>query len=511
MDLSADTRYHQLREEIDKLGALSGAAVDWRRVESLAGDLTLAPGPDLNVLAYLALARFKLGGPARLCESLSALAALLAAPPPELTPPRPKARGRALEWLLARLLPELRALPPAPALQPLAASLRELRGAARQALGDMSPNFGSIVQLADTLCAQPPPALSVPSAIPTPSPPDLSTIPAPSQPVPSAIPSPAHSAIPAPSPPAPSTIPLRPAPPAIPAPTDPAALDTFLTATGDALEQAARTLSQTTPLDPRAVRLLRTGLWLRIAALPPLRPDGTSNIPGLSDRDRGQLDDLHASARWPALLARSETLLVTHRLALDLQRHSAAALANLGSDAAPAQKALRAELRALLTRLPDLPNIRDRDGRPLADPATTRWLQSDILPRPRPAPVATSPDAPQWSDLHEKLRGPDRGETLADVQRQIAASSSEHARWDRRIAFAEACERAGDPLGLACFRALADDLAATTVERYNLALAARVLAGLVRTAPDPADALARLTRLDPSAAAAALAERPPGR
>lgn len=481
MDLSADTRYHQLREEIDKLGALSGAPVDWRRVEALGDDLTREPGPDLNVLAYTALARLKLGGPPRLCEALRALAALLSAPPPELTPPRPKARARALEWLLARLHPELQARTPDPALQPLAAALRELRDTSRQVLGDMSPSFGSIVQLADALSAPPPPV-----------------DPPPARPAPSTTPSPA-----------PSTI--LPVPSAIP-PTDLAALDPFLTATGEALEQSARALRDHDPLDPRAVRLLRAGLWLRTHALPALRPDGTSHVPGLSDRDRGQLDELHAGARWPALLARSESLLLTHRLALDLQRHSAAALARLGPDAAAALLTLRAELRALLTRLPDLPSVRDRDGRPLADPATVRWLQTDVLPRARPVATQTAdPDAPAWHDLDDRLRGPDRADALADVHRQIAASPSEQVRCGRRLALAEACERTGDPLALACFRALADDLAAITVERYDPALAARCLAGLARTARDPTDALARLARVDPPAAAAVLAERPPAR
>lgn len=535
MDLSADTRYHQLREEIDKLGALSGAPVDWRRVEALGDDLTRGSCPDLNVLAYTTLARFKLGGPPRLCDGLGALAAVLAAAPPELTPPRPKARARAVEWLLARLLPELQALAPAPATRPLAAALRELRGVCRQVLGDMSPSFSAVVQAADALSPAPEPAAPPARAAPEPvhdradpAPPsaeghvpsDTSSPPPTARPGPSDSPAPPVSrpapsatsqpAAPSTARPAPSDIssPARPAPPAIPPPADPSALDGFLSATGDALEQAARALRDSSPLDPRAIRLLRVGLWLRTHALPPLRPDGTTNIAGLSDRDRGQLDELHASARWPALLARSETLLYNHRLALDLQRHSAAALANLGPDAALASLALRAELRALLTRLPDLPAVRDRDGRPLADPATARWLQTDIAPRPAPASAA---EPALFADLADRLRGPDRPGALAEAHRQVAAGLSEHVRLHRRLAFAETCERAGDPLAPVCFRALADDLAAITVERYDPQLAARCLAGLARTAQGPADALARLARVDPAAAAAVLAERPSAR
>lgn len=538
MNLAVDPRYHDLREEVDKLGALSGAAVDWRRVESLGAALVRDLPPDLNVLVYTAFARFKLHGLPALPDGLQALAALLTDPPPTLTPQRPRHRGHALEWLLARLRPELDALAPAAARAPdhqaLATALRALRAAGRHALGDMSPSFSAIVQRADALSAEstalaaPPPSDESPRStahIPAPladgssqstilAAPPPSPSPAPSSPpsahAPSLSDSPSHAPAPAPSPPSSPRPPALPAVPPVPA--DLAALDPFLLHCGDALESTARTIA---PLDPRAIRLLRVGLWLHLHTSPPRRPDGTTTIPGLAERERARLDELAAHAQWPALLARSESLLGQHRLALDLQRHSATALAALGPDAAPALLALRAELQALLIRLPELPDLRDRDGHPLADPATRRWL-ADLHPSaPSASPTATDPDDPAfWTDLAARLRGPDRAAALADAHRRIAASPSEHVRSHRRLALAEACERAGDGLAAACFAALADDLRALTVERYDPGLAARCLAGLARAEPPgPArrDVLARLARLDPAAAAAVLddARRPP--
>lgn len=538
MNLAADPRYHDLREEVDKLGALSGAPVDWRRVESLGTDLARDLPPDLNVAAYTAFARFKLRGLAGLCEALAGLCALLAAPPPGLTPQRPKHRAHALEWLMVRLLPELRELVPAPAHvtdhQTLAAALRELRGAGRHALGDMSPSFSAIVQVADALsagssaAAPPPPAPQPAPPPPDPQPPPLTTAP----PSPAPNPQPLSPATHAPNPqplspathaPASNPPPLsppasNPPPPAIPlagprAPADLAGLDAFLNATGDALESAARLLRDATPLDPRAIRLLRAGLWLRLQALPPARPDGTTAIPGLSARDRDQLDALAAHARWPDLLARSESLLGAHRLALDLQRHSAAALAGLGPDAAPARLALHVELRALLTRLPGLPQLRDRDGRALADPDTARWLAAEVLPAAPSARECTD-DPDFWSGLTIDLRGPARDGALAEAQRRISTSPSEHVRSRRRLALAEACERAGEALAVACFAALADDLRALTVERYDPELAARCLAGLARGQAHPhalRELVVRLARLDPAAAAAVLGDAPAAR
>lgn len=557
MNLAADPRYHDLREEVDKLGALSGAAVDWRRVESLGAALTRDQPPDLNVVAYTALARFKRSGLPGLREGLAALAALLTTSPPELTPQRPKHRGHALEWLLVRLLPELRDLAPAPAadLQTLAAALRDLRGASRHALGDMSPSFSAIVQVTDALsslpatppspsaldntAADPPspaaPALAPPGASSAPlaaAPPSPAAAPAPtSGPVPAAPPSaspqptaPTTAPASTPSPTAPTAIdPQRPAAtihessalpgaplPSVSPPTDLAGLDAFLITAGDALESTARLLRDVAPHDPRAIRLLRAGLWLRLHALPPARPDGATPIPGLTVRDRDQLETLAVHARWPALLARSESLLGAHRLALDLQRFSAAALAGLGPDAAPALLALRAELRALLTRLPELPHVRDRDGRPLADPDTARWLAAEVLPAAT-SPARDDDDLEFWSGLPARLRGPTRGDALAEAQRRIATSPSEHVRSRRRLALAEACERAGEALAAACFAALADDLRALTVERYDPDLAARCLAGLARAQAHPhalRELVVRLARLDPAAAAAVLHEPP---
>ncbi|MCY1013061.1 type VI secretion system protein TssA [Nannocystis pusilla] len=207
------------------------------------------------------------------------------------------------------------------------------------------------------------------------------------------------------------------------APADLAQIDRFLDATDDALVHAARSLREAQPADPRAYRLLRIGIWLRLASPPPTRPDGNTAISGLVERDRAALDELAARQRWLDLLHRSENLLRTHRLVLDLQRHSAAALTALGPDYASAALALRAELCGLLLRFASLPGLRDRDGRPLADPETQRWLSEHVLPRSRPA--ATTPaaeadvDPAFWSELPARLRGDDREAALAEAQTRI--------------------------------------------------------------------------------------------
>jgi predicted component of type VI protein secretion system len=301
------------------------------------------------------------------------------------------------------------------------------------------------------------------------------------------------------TPPAPlGDLPDAPTPPA-----DLARLDGFLDRTGDALIDVARALRESAPADPRGYRLLRVGLWLGVAAPAP-RQDGTTAVPGLPDRDRDQIAELAAHARWPGLLARCENLLVRHRLALDLQRHAAAALAGLGH--ADAALAVRAELRALLTRLPQLVDLRDRDGQPLADPATRRWICDDLLPRPGAAAPADPDDPTFWSGLPARLAGPDRPAALADAQARIDTCPSGQLRFTRRLALADACERAGlAPLAALLHAGLTAELERTDLERWDPALAARSLAAAARchqargAVADAHAALTRLARLDPAA------------
>lgn len=610
MNLATDPRYHLLREEVDKLGALAGAAVDWPRVARLAADLAQGPALDLQVLAYGALARVRLEGPS--AAALEPLWKALAGPG-LLTPARPRARASALEWLLAQLLPDLTRAPPDPGSAALADALRRLRAAAREALGDLAPSFGPILAAADARVAPsaptdfspepvaapglalapgdprtPPGPQTSPAAqasallAASPQPPNPSSQIAPSllssaagapldtrstpphpssHPAPQASPtlprdahtqplSPPHPHRDAPTPslsshPAPQASPNLPsdaptqhllaldpqARPSLPrdAPTPPPApqtstlltspnlpsdaspsagappgpeplpalavdLDADLQRALEALGRCAHRLRDLTPADPRPIRLLRAALWHGLHVLPRANPDRTTGLVGLDARDRDLLTDLDARACWPALLARSENLLAHHRLALDLQRHSARALVSLG--AASAGLALRAELAALLSRLPGLLDLRDRDGVALADPHTRRWLLAEVLPA---SPARDEDDLSP--DLVRRLAGRERSAALADAKRQIAASPSGRVAWRRRLALAEACEAAGDPLADSLFAALAAALGHVSLEDHDPELAVRSLAGLLRRAPAhplAGSARQRLALLDPA-------------
>ena len=247
------------------------------------------------------------------------------------------------------------------------------------------------------------------------------------------------------------------------------------------------------------------GVWLGRSAPTP-RPDGTTAIPGLADRDRDQLAELHQHARWPGLLALCENLLVRHCFALDLQRLAAAALTGLGRDYAPAGLALRAELRALLTCFPELPALRTSDGLPLADPATQRWLADEVLPRGASAAPTIADDPAFWAELPARLAGPERPAALAEAQAKLDTCPSGQLRFAARLALADACERAGAvPLAALLLAGLTAELERHDLAGWDPPLAARCLAAAARchrqrgAEADAHAALTRLARLDPAA------------
>lgn len=544
-DPASAPAFDDARTEILKLGALSSQAVDWTCVEARTTTLLRDHSRDLRVAAWFTLARFHRGGFHGLATGLHLYAAILEEF--DVHPRKPKVRRDTSDWFIRQAAAALTSVQPAelrePPLRELEAAQLHLAAALQLRLG---PDIPSLRPLRDALARA---LANLPPPIKLPVPEDISShnpeLPNP----PTLKPDPSSPALEPPNPskpktdtsspetptldplgelprgsdhaggrrrdgaPRPDTLGELPAPPA--APADLTRLDHFLDNTGDALQSVARALRELSPTDPRAYRLLRIGAWLGRSAPTP-RPDGTTAIPGLGDRDREQLAELHQHARWPALLTRCEDLLARHCFALDLQRLAAAALTGLGHDYAPAGLALRAELRALLTCFPTLPELRTSDALPLADPATQRWIADEVLPRGAPAGLATitasaaaipTIDPTFWAELPARLAGPERHTALAEAQTRIDTCPSGQLRFTWRLALADACERAGAiPLATLLLTGLTQELEHNDLARWDPPLAAQCLAAAARNhrqrgaEAEAHAALTRLARLDPAAA-----------
>jgi type VI secretion system protein VasJ len=528
-DPSGHDTFDAARQQLARLSAVTGEPVDWPRVDADSDTILRTVARDLRPATWLALARCHRGDVPAFTLAVHLVAALLEDFADELHPRRPKARRDALDWFLKQSALALAAVPLTRLSAPHLGALDAARQHLADALDARLPDPPSLRPLREAILtarqrlpeptpivpAPPPPAppAAAPSSAPLAQPAASHAQPAqpaaapPAQPASHAQPAAPHAASTA-QPAAPSpAISVAAAPP----PATPGDLDRFLTATSEALQDAARGLREASPTDPRAYRLLRTGLWLHLTAAPPRRPDGNTNIPGLDDRDRAQLAELAAGARWPALATRCENLLVRHRLAFDLQRLACAALTAMGPDHAAAVAAVLTELRALLGRLPELVDLNDRDGQPLADPATRRWLSGTVLASA--ARGEPSEDASFWTDLGPRLRGRDRLPALTDAQTHIDAGSSGRQRFTRRLALAETALAADDPpLAHLLFTALADELAQADIDAWDPPLAARCLTAQARCpapAAPPSPTLLRLARVDIAAAADLLPPTPP--
>lgn len=388
-------------------------------------------------------------------------------------------------------------------------------------------------------CAAPPSAPPQPAPPPAPVAPEPPKVEAPPPPPPPPVAPPPAAAPPAAAAaqPAPQARPA--APPvnvAVPTATaaapagdvaNAAAVDKFLRGTGDELVKLAQALRRARTADALAYRLLRSGLWIYMAAPPPVKPDGNTAIGGLQEKDRTKLEALLGNGKWPELVEASESLLPANRFALDLHRYSAEALRNLGADHDAALKGLVAEVGALLARMPKIVELKDNAGVPLCSDATRAWLDREVLAGKggggggggapaapmviaAPTPMASGVDDEAIKQIKALLKGGKRDEGLRLGAARVQGASGGRARFLRRLELAEACLDGGD-VGLArsLYAGLVGEIDRQQLDVWEPELAARCLEGQAKSLPkgQPAEkaavelVLGRLAGLDPLRAA----------
>ncbi len=203
-----DGRYEAIRAEIGKLDAPTGGEIDWKQLARGSRELLTSTTKDFLLASYHAYALVQLERWAGLAVGLAVLEGMIdrfwekGFPPAE----RPRGRGNALDWLVARLeilVPELRPnADEVPAFESVRARWTALATSMRDRLGEHCPGMGGV---ADALERH---RLSLPT-VDAPA----AAAPAPSEPAPTPAPEPAASpqvAAPAPSEPAPAAAPSDP-------------------------------------------------------------------------------------------------------------------------------------------------------------------------------------------------------------------------------------------------------------------------------------------------------------
>ena len=491
--------YQSIASEVAKLDVPSGGAIDWKRVADASGELLKTRSKDLVLGSYLAHALHVTNGIDGLTTGVTFLAEMLDGFWDTLHPEAKRIRGRAnaLQWFLektAQTLPVEGA--PAKEIDALETATSRLAQIVRDRFADAAPAVSPVLERIAKL------RVSAAEAEPAPPAPVAAVAPEATAPV------------------APVVVAAQaPIAAAAPAPELSAAADAteFLRGIGEALITAAGVLRRADSTDPASYRILRVGLWLHLTSAP-AATGGATRVPPVPAARRAQLALLAENRKWAALLEETESSASEFRFALDLHRLSWQALSGLGASHAAAREALAAEVRVLLSRMPELPGLSFADGSPFADPQTKAWLESEISPPQAAAPstIAAQPADDRFAERIEeakKLLSASRTkDALAVLQDAVASARAGRERFLSRLALARLAAGAGlSAVAKATYEELAREASAHGLERWEPALVAECLKGLISSAralqrdprgstPDLTEAYTRLCGIDPAAA-----------
>ena len=501
-DARYDPAFEEARNEVGKLEALTGEQPDWTVVAKKAGSILESKAKDVLMACYVAVAKFQLGGLGALPTGLMIVHGIFDRYYDDAFPTRARGRSNAVAWMVAQLDLGLERIAlkadDRARVAAVEAAAKELSGLVREKMAGDAPSMGDLTQRVQRMLL----------AIPAPEPPKPEPKP---EPKPQAAPPP-----PPPSAPAPAGGLAQPMPTVAANVSNPEEVTGFLQETGRALVTAANLLRRAQLSNQTAYRLLRMGLWLHLESPPPSGPGGKTQIPPLPEPRRKQLELMAQNAKWAALIEETESALGQFRFNLDLQRATCEALEQLGDAYAPARRAAVSEIASLLTRMPGLPELVSADGSPLADDATRRWLQSEVLAGSGEGSSAGGGEDAEENEVASEIRalmkGAQAAEALKAAQSLVGTADSQRRRFVRRLTLAESCLEARQAiLARGMFAALERELQEHKLVQWEPALAGRCLEGFVRSIRaahkegskyEAADAVfEQLCAVDPSAAA----------
>jgi type VI secretion system protein ImpA len=292
------------------------------------------------------------------------------------------------------------------------------------------------------------------------------------------------------------------------------------------IAEAAAFLRHREPHSPASYLMLRGLRWGELRAAID-RADPTE-LEAPPTELRRHLKRLALDKKWEELLEAAENAMALpcSRAWLDLQRLVVEACQALGSDYEAIARAIRSELRALVTDVPQLLDATLMDDAPAANAETRAWLKSLTQ---EPLPAATPAESPgsaevagdgtvsRWpgqpADLYltaaQALRDGNERKAFTILQKEIARQRCGRERFRRKMQLVEMCVSTSKQ-NIA--QPILDDLAAA-IENHKLddwedpALVASALATIlklsVRVQNDAGQRqklFERICRLDPSQA-----------
>jgi len=477
-DAKYEVEYEEMASQVARLGSISGEAVDWRRVVTLATTLLTSKSKDVTAAAYLCAGLFDVEGYGGLAAGLEVLADLHETFTAGLFPSRPRGRTNALEWLKERLEGGLEKQPAragdGEAVTAAAAQAARLDGLARDQYGDDAPALGPVRRALDHM-AQEAAKASEEKAAPPPA---------------AAAPAPAAGGVGSMG--------------------SPEEVLKALAATGPLFKAAD-------PTHPLAYRLPRLAAWAKLTQLPP-NQGGKTQIAAPQGATRQTLESLVAAGDWQALVNACDARLSIEPLWLDPQRWAVQGLRGLGPAYAAAADGVVAELRLFVTRLAGVDKLTFRDGTPAADGETRMWLESEVLAvGGGGAADGGAEEAPAWAlgaaEARKLAAGGDLKGGVALLQAGVGSAAGGRERFQWRLATARLCQGAGrGDIALPLLEDLDREGVAHDLAAWEPALALAALTALLdarkgsggRPTPEQAQRLEelrqRLCQLDPVAA-----------
>lgn len=470
--------YESIIKEIAKLESPLVAKLDWERVVTLGRELLKSTSKDVLIACYTAHGLFVTQGLDGLLEGTTALAELMDRYWPTMFPERMRARINALSWFVeqsTRALNGFDAGANREAVDSLGVAVQRLTDVSRDKLGGQTPAFGTLLDSVQQLQR----------AV---------------EPLPVAVK--AVGALPSPPAPAASDAVL----------TQPSDAKDFLGRQGNALVSAAYILRQANATDPVPYRILRVGIWLNVNEPPATGANGRTSIMPFPPDRRKQFEQLSANSKWPLLLDESESSIAKNRFNLDLQYFSFQALSALGSAYQPARLAMLTEVAAYLRRTPSAIDLVSSDGSPLADPATRKWIEAEVIERGASASTGSkslpseeeSALVTQAFQLFLEGRSQDALKLLGTND-----SGGRRTHFRLRLQLAQMCATRGQPsLASSLFFGLQRDCFQHRLDLWEPSLAIECLEGFLRIVRSRSkEAIFRdfseqyqvLCRLDPSA------------
>jgi len=285
----------------------------------------------------------------------------------------------------------------------------------------------------------------------------------------------------------------------------------------------AKYLRREDPYSPAAYLLLRGLRWgeLRAAGASPelsvLAPPPT--------QIRQQIKQNAVDGNWAEVLETAETAMAMPcgRAWLDVQRYAVRASTEMGYEAIAS--AIRSELRALLSDIPDLPTWTLADDTPVANPETQAWLRQIAAPPEGSAAQESSPmdESPAQAEPGEAAppdpnqlamqaaRNGDLQQAMEILSREIAHERSGRARFHRKVQLAQICMSTGnEAIAYPILEEMAADIERLKLEEWEtaevvahpLTLLFRCLNKLDGGEEEKRKLYARICRLDPMQALA---------